>query len=222
MPAGQSESLTQSCCCPLMHAFPSWHTAPPPPNGKLGRPPLMQQTCPAPQLPGAVHGSPWQLIVVLPTGKPPTLLHACGEVQSELDAQTRLKPTRHEPTWQDVLAAPPGKPPPAVQHTSPALQLPTMQGGGLQVMGPPPPGKPVPAQVCPPGHSLVLVHSCVEPDGQEAMHDGPLPPPNGPPPPPSPLGTWQQTSLLAQLIALEHDATKVVPVGHWFALDTQE
>jgi hypothetical protein len=45
------------------------------------------------------------------------------------------------------------------------------------------------------------------------MHDVvlPLPPPNGPPPPPSPLGTWQQTSVLAQLIALEHDATKVVP-----------
>jgi hypothetical protein len=50
----------------------------------------------------------------------------------------------------------------------------------------------------------------------------PLPPPNGPPPPPSPLGTWQQTCPLAQLIALEHDATVVVPDGHWFALDTQE
>jgi hypothetical protein len=57
MPAGQSESLTQSCCCPLMHALPSWHTPPPGPNGKPGGPPAppMQQTCPEPQLPGALH-----------------------------------------------------------------------------------------------------------------------------------------------------------------------
>jgi len=57
MPAGQSESLTQSCCCPLMHVFPNWHTPPPGPNGKPGGPPAppMQQTCPEPQLPGALH-----------------------------------------------------------------------------------------------------------------------------------------------------------------------
>jgi hypothetical protein len=161
-------------------------------------------------------------MVLPPPGKPPPLIHTWGVVQSELEAQTRLEPIGHEPTWQDAFAGPPGKgPPPVVQHTSPALQPPAVQDGGRQVIEEP--GKPAPAQVCPPGHSLALMHGCVEPAGQAAMHDVvlPLPPPNGPPPPPSPVGTWQQTSPLEQLDALEHDVTTIVPDGHRSALDTQ-